>query len=357
MTIRTMPATIDKTGTNEVGAALTAWIHTGQPGDTMIWPDYGIFRSDRKPVSFNDTEGLTHEGNGSKVVRTIKKPYPASPLDKNGNPVHDANYIANRTLGNFDLTRTKSSVIRDLHASGCNNAVEQTRDDTEAQHGWNVVAAEDVELDDCGSDHTWGDTAYFGMDEGFTNHQSRNIYVNGGGYGGAGRQGISLTGIVGLRYEPHLLAWVMRTLIDIEPNSPNKIVDQVVLRPQILGAHHLTFLSSGGLSTATVGRIELSGAFIKTGTCMMLLNGGDSTHRRGPYVITDLTAGPNVVGFGSPSGALILIRNANGAEIARNRLPVQADRDMYGVKATAASNAVVHDNVFANAVGEFQLIP
>lgn len=338
-----LPNTIASDCSADVTAAIQSALGALTPGETLVFPVEGCFRVDRT-VILEQKDDVAIEGNGSRFLRTA-----VSPVELR----YPKNNIHFRVLGSTGIAirgltiestndgaaggTTIADSRGDLHAVNCHPGAGCYTVALEFEAAFHIQDSSRVLLEDCAAKFVWGDGVYMAGNDGVTVRRVR-VEKNG-------RQGMAVTRGKNTLIEDSVVVFSVRGSIDLEPNktAPDQI-DGVEVRRCTLSSRLLAFPSGGGGEVSNVhihdNRIEATGA-------TWVYSDGKAAAPRVNWRVEDNEV---VSPLGNPSGSSTLFRYTRGVVFARNKVVMQAGRNMVGVDLGSSSEADVRCNQFPNAM-------
>ena len=324
------PSGVDSTGRHDETVALQTLIDNLPDGSTLAFPAGGKYRIEGT-LHVKRKNNLTIDGNSSLFFATT---------------------TGNRTRSQWSFEGGSNIIVHDVIVKGANpHAGVGTAAyvaSLEAQHAFQIVSTNGIELDHVSATDVYGDFVYVGLQAGGF---AKNVYIHDSIFSRNGRQGISVTGADGVRIVRNTISDTRRATFDLEPNGPSWGVFNVDIEHNTIGAGRLLLLASGGIGP--VSHITFAHNVIHRGAIMLVRDSKGG--RRGPFTISDNVA---TVGWGGPAGNGVLnFHNVDGLTVIGNTMPLQARRGDYGVTATDSCNVVVTSNTFPNAVAPASVTP
>lgn len=150
----------------------------------------------------------------------------------------------------FDFSLGNDFILRDFTAIGANPAA-GTGDEAfdvryEAQHFVVSNGADNVEADNCTVTDIYGDFVYFTTYRGVGTNLSLGGWIHDCTFDRNGRQGCSLQGVDGFRFNNNTVSNSRRSMFDFEPNGENQINRNVEIDHNEFNAHRLLFIAASG---------------------------------------------------------------------------------------------------------------
>jgi hypothetical protein len=315
---------VDATGRQDVTSRLQDLINNLPDGSTLKFPPRGSYLVNGTIHVKNRTD-LIIEGNGS---------------------VFTAKTLGDRTRSVWSFEGGSHIVVRDVVVKGANANAGMSGDayvsKLEAQHAFNIVSTNGIELDHVTATDVYGDFVYVGrMNKGGL---AKNVYIHDSTFSRNGRQGISVTGGDGVRIIGNTIGDTRRATFDLEPNGPTWGALNVDIEHNTIGSGRLMLLSAGGVGP--VSNLTFSHNTINRGAIMWVKDSKGG--RRGPITISDNTS---TRPWGGPAGqGLLNFVNVDGVTVTGNSLQLQPNRRDVGVRTIGSCDVVVKDNTFRNAV-------
>lgn len=331
---RPVPPSIDATGSSDVTAKLQRFLRSVEPGETVRFPEGGRYRIDGT-VRLIDQHDLAIEGNGAELFAVTS---------------------GDRTRSILRIEGGSGFVIRDLVFTGANPAAgtgdAAYRSSREAQHGVEILGANDITLDDIVVTDVYGDFVYIGgrnvrqPDRSWQFSWSEGIVVRESRFVRNGRQGIAITAGSDVLIEDNVIKHTRRATFDIEPSGPRGGARNVRIVGNDVGPGRLNFVTISGRGTQvsgiTVAENDLARPF-------QLVAKSSDRSRRSDLVVRD---NRSTQALGSPNAAIEL-HDFSGAVVEGNTIPLKTGRGMAAVGLTRSCGVVVGDNDFP---GESQRI-
>jgi hypothetical protein len=335
-----VPATIDATGKADVTVALNAFVASVRDSSTIVFPQGARYRVEGT-LYFENRRALTLEGNGATV-------FAATDGSKAAPPTKSLAAYWPRTRIHVLFAGGENIVVRNLAVQGANPHAGTGdlayRSSLEAQHGFQFSGVRGGELDRVTVTDVYGDFVYFGPSNG---RPSSGIRVHDSHFERNGRQGMAFTGGEDIVIEGNFMSEVRRAHFDIEPNSADNIIRRVTIQKNRFGPGRLLFLAAHG-NAGTVEDIAIVDNTL-IGKSLNLSVSAPPRSRRARFRIVGNTADRV---YGNPGGHLMFFQRVDGVEVRGNRNPVEAGRQMVGVRTRESCNVVVRDNVWPNGIGE-----
>lgn len=313
-----VPATIDPTGTRDVGPALTDFFRSVPNGSRVVLPAGATYRIETAVV-IQDKQDLLIEGNGARSITTSR---------------------GDRTRQHWRILGGERIVIKDLTVKGANpnggTSEEAGVRELEAQHGFNFAGTHGAELYNVTVTDVYGDFVYFGWDSG-TGRWTEDVRVHHSTFLRNGRQGMSFTGARRIRIDNNVIGHTRRATFDLEPNGGRTGVEDILIEDNDVGPGRLNFIAAVG--SGFVNRIAVKNNTL-TGRAMNSTMGSLS-ERRSDWTIFGNTSDTR---YGNPGGGIMAFRLTDRVLVAENSQPAQAGRSMHLVDLNATCAAAVVGN-------------
>ena len=187
----------------------------------------------------------------------------------------------------------------------------------EAQHAFNIVSTNGIELDHVSATDVYGDFVYIGkMAKGGL---AKNVYVHDSTFSRNGRQGISLTGVDGVRIIGNTISDIRRATSTSSRTAASRGVFNVDIEHNTIGSGRLYLIASGGVG-------PVSGSRSRTTRFTGARSWWSRTGRRSPrtFTITDNVA--TATWAVQPEWRMLNFYNVDGLTVTGNTLPLQATR-------------------------------
>lgn len=334
-----IPATVDTTGTTDVTNALNAYFRSVPDSSEIHFVPFARYRVEGT-LLFVNRRHLTLQGNGATVFATTSG---ASVV-----PPASLAHLWPRGRRHLLFQGGSAIVVRGLVVRGANPSAGTGNGAYvpafEAQHGFEFAGVEGGELDGVTATDVYGDFVYLGP---YLSKPSKGIRIRNSNFSRNGRQGVALTHAEDVVFENNRMGDVRRAHFDIEPNFVADAVRRVTIRNNTFGAGRLAFLASGG-APGTVEDISIEHNVLN-GKPLTVTVAAPAGSRRKRFRIVGNTSD---MGHGSAMGYLMLFSGVDGLEVSGNTNPLQANRNMFGVKTISSCGVVVRNNVWQNGVGE-----
>jgi hypothetical protein len=326
-TTTAIPASIPSDCSQDVSAALVAWIASVPDGSTLSFTPDGCYRVDRT-LAIRYRNGLTFEGNGATFrAFTSGRELPAAQA---------------RTRSMFNFWRGSDITVRNTIVRGANpNA--GTGDlayvpALEAQTAYVIGGVQNMVLDHVAAYDVYGDFVMVGP-------ATRNLVVRNSTFVRNGRQGWTING-EDILFENNNIRQTRRATIDIEPAALSAITRRVTIRNNTIGQGRLYFLANEGVAAPTADISILNNRFVNRG---MTIRVNPPSGTRSRYrVIGNVSDFP--VDFGAGGGAMSFT-NVVGVEVRDNVQPMQQGNQSSGIALKNSRNVTVTGNRFAFAQG------
>ena len=324
------PATIDRTGTQDVTAALVAFIKSVPNGSTITFPAGSRYRIENI-VLIDHRNNLVIDGAGAVFFATTN----GSGVPKTGPGAVQLYWPRHRNQ--FLVYDSSSVTLRNLTIVGANKNA-GTRDSAwvaslEAQHGVDFMGSTNSVLENCNISYTYGDFVYIGMG-------SVGTIVRGCTLSRSGRQGITVADARDVWIEGNHLERVRRTAIDLEPYQGMNVSNVWIV--------HNTFTS---VRLDTVGS-DAPGDANKIVIAFNRLVSEPLHVRSTPRVPASarrhdwfIVGNVSDTTYGSPVAAF-WVDNTDHVVIRDNFQPLQAGRNQVAITTTGSTDVSVSGNTF-----------
>jgi hypothetical protein len=322
-----VPSSIAANCSADVTDALQSWIASVPDNSTIAFGKNACYRLDGT-VIVEDRARLLLEGNGA----TLR-----------------ANGTGNRERGQLVLRGGHDLTVRDLVVRGVNPHAGATAAayvaDLEAQHAFAVHGATNVLLEHVQAYDTYGDFVYIGP-EGPT--PSHDVTVANSVLERSGRQGISITGAIGVTITGNVISGSARSMFDIETNLRTQPVRDVHIVGNVTGAAVNFWIANKG-SNSDIGDFVVSGNRMAAPTGGLVFVFARRGTPRGPFEFIDnqLSTTGAVNDEGS-SGAFYFALTDN-VTLRGNTVQLPAGRNMPAVELHDVHHVDVSGNHFDGA--------
>jgi hypothetical protein len=216
----------------------------------------------------------------------------------------------------------------------------------EAQHGFAIHGATDIELDHVSASDVYGDFVYVGADE---EVWSRDIHIHDSHFERNGRQGIAVTKGQGVLIERNYIGDTRRATFDLEPNAIGGGALDIVIRENEIGEGRLLFLAAGGVGRNVSFTVENNTLHRPMSIVVETFPG----YRRGPIRVVGNTSDQ---GMGSPKPGGLEFERVDGLVIRDNYQPMQAWRDQAFVMVCESTGVDIRDNDVPGAGKESEVL-
>ena len=321
-----VPDTIDATGSRDVTRELNAYLASVPDGSVIQLPADATYRAEGTVV-LRYRQNLTIEGNNALIFATT---------DGSGVPSRLRDWPRNRY--HVEIRGGSGIVIRNLRVRGANpNAgisPEAYVSALEAQHGFAIHGARDIELDHVSASDVYGDFVYVGGDE---DVWSRDIHIHDSRFERNGRQGIAVTKGQGVLIERNYIGDTRRATFDLEPPGIRGGALEVVIRNNEIGQGRLKFLAAAGRGPNVSFTVE-NNTLHRPMTIVVETSPG---HRRGPIRVVGNTSDQAI---GSPKPGGLEFERVDGLVVRDNHQPMQEWRNQAFVMACESTAVDILDN-------------
>ncbi len=291
-------------------------------GATVRFPAGAKYRIDGTVV-LEDRRNITITGNGA-LFRAF------DPGEDHGKQENYSGWKKTRNRAHFRISGGRNIVIRNVEVHGAHPDAGKsgTYDyNREAQHGFDIVGAENCTVENVTVHDVYGDCVYVA--------KSRGVIIRDSKLTRCGRQGIAVGTGEDVLIENNEIADSRRGIIDIEPYGKEWSTGNIRIIGNRLGGSRLLLLPMGG--SGTVGMVFVAdNVNTEHNGTPAVMNKGQADQNRGPYVMVNnrLTIG------GSPASGL-RIRHNDGVFLAGNTLTFPEKRQMTALELEGSRGAVV----------------
>jgi uncharacterized protein YjdB len=316
-----VPASIDATGSKDVTPELMAFISSVPDGSTIVFPSTGTYRIEGT-LLLHKRSNLVVEGNGVRFIANEAEP--EAYAKKQTYPW--------RNRYHWSIEGSKGIVLRNMTIRGA-NANGGRGDDAyvvslEAQHGVNIMGAEDVLIENISISYVYGDFVYVGA---LSRVISRNITVRGGIWSHNGRQGIAITEADGVLVEGISMTETRRASIDVEPNTASGVMRNITIRNSYFGPGRLLWFAAGG-QAGTMENILVEGNRLDRAATVYIRSpvdeNGNPVRRRSNF---RFVGNVSSVEAGGGHRGIWNVWHVDGFEAKNNVTPVQSWRNQPGL--------------------------
>lgn len=206
----------------------------------------------------------------------------------------------------------------------------------EGQHGFSILGGMFISLSRCTSLRVAGDGVYLGRDR--NGKRPLICSVSGHHVDTTGRQGVAITSGAFLGVTGSTITGVARTAFDIEPNHAEDEVAFVELANNLVGTHHLNFLSSVSSRPATW--VTVTGNCVQGDRLQMMVRGKDGAERSHWTVARNFSDKR----YGSPDGAAFRFEQVADLTVTGNHQPLDPNRSMVLVDAIDCPSPNIAEN-------------
>jgi len=209
------------------------------------------------------------------------------------------------------------------------------RPDYEGQHGFSILDGLLIYLQGCTSRNVAGDGVYLGRN---TASGPLVCSVRGHHVDTTGRQGVAICSGAFLGVTESIITGVARTAFDLEPNHADDRVAFVQLTHNLVGTHHLNFLSSVSSRPATW--VTVTGNCVQGDRLQMMVRGKNGAERSHWTIARNFSDKR----YGSPDGAAFRFEQVADLTVTGNHQPLDPKRSMVLVDAIDCPDLSVADN-------------
>jgi hypothetical protein len=332
-TVKQVPMSIDRTGTQDVTAPLVAFIKSVPNGTTITFPAGSRYRIENI-VLIENRSNLVIDGRGAVFFATTTG---------SGVPPTGPNAVQQhwpRRRSQFMVYQGKNITLRNLTIVGANKNA-GTRDSAyvvalEAQAGVDFYATTDSVVENCNISYTYGDFVYIGS-------SSDHIAVVGCSMSRSGRQGITVAYGHHVWIDGNHIERVRRTAIDLEPYAGWAVTDVWVVR-NTFGSVRLDTIAAkaeGDVSNIVIAYNKLVAEPLQVRNTPT----ATWTGRRHDWLIIGNVSDTT---FGSPH-APYWVTETDRVEISDNVQPLQPGRHQIAVDTTGSTRVTLSNNSFPGA--------
>ena len=230
------PGTIDATGSQDVTAALVAFIRSVPDGSTITFPRGARYHTE-STIAVGFRHDLVIDGAGAEFFATTdgSGATPIGPSDVQWKwPRHRDQWVVYNSI---------NVTLRNLTVRGPNpNAGLGDAAYVEALEGQAAVeffGTVNSRLENCSLSDTYGDFVYIGKD-------ATGTVVRGCTMARSGRQGITVSDAQNVLIDHNNISYVRRTAIDLEPWTPEWAIQNVWIVNNTFGPTRLCILGAKG---------------------------------------------------------------------------------------------------------------
>jgi hypothetical protein len=330
-TVRQVPTTIDRTGTQDVTPALVAFIQSVPNGSTITFPPGSRYRIENI-VLVENRSNLVIDGRGAVFFATT---------NGSGVPPTGPNAVQQhwpRHRSHFLVYNSKNITLRNLTIVGANpNA--GTRDSAyvealEAQAGVDFMGTTNSVLESCNISYTYGDFVYIGSG-------SVGTVVHGCMMSRSGRQGITVAYGRDVWIDGNHIERVRRSAIDLEPYTVGWGVSNVWIVRNTFTSVRLDTIAAkaeGDVSKIVIAFNHLVSEPLQVRNTPVVT----ATGRRHDWFIVGNVSDTT---FGSPH-APYWVTQTDHVEIRDNVQPLQAGRGQVAISTTGSTQVRIEGNSF-----------
>ena len=304
------PRSIDRTGTVDVTAELTAWL-AGLPDGSVADLRRGVYRIDRS-LKVQGRSGLRLVDGEFRVMA------PSVEFDWVGRSVRRHLWFTHCTdlsLDGISLTGQNSTndagVPVDLDGQATYDA------NREWEHALAVEDCDGVRVTNFRADAVFGDGVYW--------RRVRDATLHGFEISRNGRQGVAATAASGLQLSNGWIRHSRRSGIDLEPNTPSDTIEDVQIANMTIGSRLIALTAGGPGTVRNVHAHDITVTSRSVPTLWMVAHSGG---RRDNWTVERLTA-VNVVGSPAP---VVKAQDANELVLRDFVVPCAPSRAMTGVE-------------------------
>ena len=210
----------------------------------------------------------------------------------------------------------------------------------EAQHAVEIMGCQYILLLGSSFSQIYGDGVYVGG-------KSSDITIRDCKISNNGRQGIAVTNGANILIEGCELNEIRRAHIDLECNSVNQIVENVMIRNNTFGSKRLMWIAAAS-SRGVVRNVLVQNNTLNCPASVYIGN-SKNAQMQGPY---EFTGNHATLGYGNPQGRIWKLSNVNGFRAFNNTIPAQKKRNMVLIGYKNSKNVEVGHNDVPNGVNE-----
>jgi hypothetical protein len=324
------PTSIPSDCSVDVSAELQSWFDGLADHVTAALPDGACYRIEKTLVLARRRD-LVIEGNGATLKATT---------------TGVGGRLQQRARSQLSIAHSQNITVRNLtvHGAnprgGANSAAYQPG--FEAQHGFSLLADDNVTLDRVHASDVYGDFVYIG---GAVKKPCRHITVKNSTFERSGRQGISVTNGEDILIASNHISDVGRSMFDLEPNLRGAEVRRIRIEDNTTGAALNYWIANKGVGI-NIGDVTVSRNVMKSPTGALVIVVGPKFGKRGPFTFANndfVTTG--AVSDEHAAGAFLFV-NVSGVAITGNRLRVTGTAQLAGVEVRTSDHVAVNDNRF-----------
>jgi hypothetical protein len=331
--VLTPPATIDRTGTQDVTAAMQAWLTKVPHHSTISFPAGAKYRAEGT-LAIRRRNDIVVQGNGATFFAT---------------QISDVRDQAQWVLENDSNIVFSNLTIRGTHPNGGqdDDAYVPAR---EAQHGVLVQGGERIELRNLTITDVFGDFIYVGRSPSPTFGRPVDVSIHDNVMRRNGRQGVSVTDGTNVLIERNDIRDTRRATIDFEPGDSSG-VENAVVRDNKIGPGRLMFVAGHGMGD--ISNISITNNTL-TGHSIGIDLAAESGDRRHSVVVQgNISDTPEA----NPRGALMRFVRYDFVDVRNNVNPTPATRQMSTVGTYDSCKVTsVNNDLGAGMVGEIVVL-
>ena len=296
----TVPASIDATGSSDVGAALNAFVATVSDGSIIAFPAGATYRLD-KGIQIANRHNLVFAGNGA----TLRVGSGGGLNDQLASP-----FALGHQYGGYWANGNTDIVIHDFILIGNDPTPGTFTGGQEGQANLEITGTDRVEIYGITGSAAPGDFVFISMVSGAWVHDCHALT--------AGRNGISVTFGSDILVEDCALDISGYCTFDIEPNDANGTCSNVTFRNNTAKTWENAFLAVEGSHTgAMIDGIVVDGNTV-TGDSLLTIIDNGGTSRMTDIVFT------NNRGEKAAAGPVLRFAHVDGLTVTGNAQPLNS---------------------------------
>lgn len=334
-----VPDSIDASGKVDVTLSLQNFLNKVKDNSQIQFKQNGQYRLDGT-ILLSQRTGLQLYGNGAKFFAVTD----GSSAIQSNLPT-EIKWLWPRKRSQFAVRGGSGHRFYNMEIQGA-NFISWTEEGSynsklEAQHGFDIEGATDIEIKDCHIHNVYGDFVYVGIWNAGTMAWANGVKITNNNLHDNGRQGIAMVGASNVLIEGNTIKNTRRSTFDIEPDNEGSGASNIAIRNNTVGEGRLLFLASGG-QQGSINNVEVSGNYL-VGRPLSI---GVYTRIQGSrknWVITNNKS--EGYAFGSPI-ALMTFEGVDNVEVTGNIHEFQVGQPTDAVKLIAVRGYKVEGNTF-----------